>query len=321
MRDGGSMAEISVIVPVYNVAKYLRDCLESIVNQQFHNIEIILVDDGSKDISGDICDEYAKMDERIKVIHKENGGLSEARNDGLKISTSKYVGFVDSDDRIDLDFYSKLYETIQKEKCDIAVAAIQHFSDDKLLHLRNINGERVYSREEAMKELLLSQHISNSVCNKLFKKELFDKINFPVGRLYEDEYVTYKVFDQVDRVSMIKNTCYYYRYNDESITHARFSEREFDRIYASLDKIKFCEEKYPELKSYARCYLVYDCISTLSKMKKYDKRYDQIILNNVRRHLFCYLQGENSMVSKIFAIIAAISPQVSIFCLKVIKKN
>lgn len=315
------MAEISIIVPVYNVARYLRSCLESIINQQFCDIEIILVDDGSKDISGNICDEYAKRDKRIKVIHKKNEGLSEARNEGIKIATSEYIGFVDSDDKIDLDFYFKLYKSLKEGESDIAVAGIQHFSDDKMLNLRTVEKAGVYSKEEAMRELLFSQHISNSVCNKLFKRELFGEISFPVGKLYEDEYVTYKVFDKANKVSIIKNTCYYYRYNNESITHSEFSEREFDRIYASLDKIKFCKEKYPQLKKYARCYLVYDCISALSKMKYYKKMYNQVILNNIRGNLFCYLRGDNSIFSKLFATVASISPRFALIGLKIIKRH
>jgi hypothetical protein len=120
------MAKVSVIVPVYNVEKYLKQCLDSIVDQTLEDLEIVLVDDGSVDSSGTICDEYAKKDTRIRVIHKENGGLSDARNAGLKYVTSPYVGFIDSDDYIDLDFYCGLLKQMEADNTSIGVAAIAH---------------------------------------------------------------------------------------------------------------------------------------------------------------------------------------------------
>lgn len=313
------MPNISVIVPVYNVEQYLSSCLDSIINQYFSDIEIILVDDGSKDRSGKICDEYAQKDKRIKVIHKQNGGLSDARNTGLRVASSELVGFVDSDDKIDLDYYQKLYSAIREDGSDIAVAAIQHFTEQTTLYFRSVDRCQVYYKYEAMKELLISQHISNSVCNKLFKKCLFEEICFPVGKLYEDEYVTYKIFDRARTISMLNNTCYHYRFNDTSITHAKFTEKELDRVYASLEKISFCHTKYPKLERYARCYLVYDCISALSKMDGYNNKYDKLIKNNIRKNIFVYLKGVNSTVSKVFAILAAVSPAFAILCLKFIK--
>lgn len=315
------MPKVSIIVPVYNVEQYICSCLESIINQKFSDIEIILVDDGSKDRSGIICDEYARKDARIKVIHKKNGGLSDARNVGLKVATSEFIGFIDSDDQIDLDFYQKLYMAIKKDNSDIAVASIQHFSGEKLLYLRAVDECKSLSKYDAMKELLISQRISNSVCNKLFSRKLFEGILFPVGKLYEDEYVTYKVFDKARNVSILNNTCYYYRYNIESITHAKFTEREFDRIYASLEKIVFCQINYPKLEKYARCYLVYDCISALSKMKHYDKKYNTLIRENIRKNIIIYLKGLNSITSKAFAILSAVSPSLAVFCLKLMKHH
>ena len=271
------MAKVSVIVPVYNVEKYLKQCLDSIVDQTLEDLEIVLVDDGSVDSSGTICDEYAKKDTRIRVIHKENGGLSDARNAGLKYVTSPYVGFIDSDDYIDLDFYCGLLKQMEA--------------------------------------------ISNSVCNKLFETALFEGVEFPKGKLYEDEYVTYILFHRCKAVSVRTDVLYYYRSNPDSITHAKFSDRELDRIYASLEKIEFCKTEYPEYWNSAVCYLVYDCICALEKMESYDKRYDGVIRSNIRKNILIYLKGKNSLKSRIFALLAAISPTMAVTAANIRKEK
>lgn len=314
------MAEISVIVPVYNVEAYLRECVESIIHQSFADLEIILVDDGSKDNSGNICNQYAEKDKRVRVIHKENGGLSDARNCGLKVATSEFISFIDSDDYIDIDFYSVLLQAVREQNSDIAVSAICHFVSAEKLKIRKIDKAKLCYRDEAMKELIISKRISNSVCNKLFRRKLFEDIYFPVGKLYEDEYVTYKLFHKAQKVSIINSTYYYYRYNYNSITHSPFTEKELDRIYASEIKMQFYRKVYPELTGYAACYLVYDCISVLRKMKCYDKKYDKVILKNIRRNLGIFLRGDNSSVAKMFALISAISPTLAVRCSGLIKK-
>ncbi|MDQ0152990.1 glycosyltransferase involved in cell wall biosynthesis [Moryella indoligenes] len=315
------MPKISVIVPVFNVEKYLKDCLDSIIKQSIQDIEIILVDDGSEDSSGQICDQYAEIDDRIKVIHKTNGGLSDARNCGLRVASAQYVGFIDSDDCVDLNFYEKLYHSIKNSKSEIAVSAIWHFDGNKKLKLRQISENTVFSRPDAMKELLISKRISNSVCNKLFEKKLFDDILFPAGKLYEDEFVTYRVFDRANFISVINETCYHYRYNVDSITHSAFNDRELDRIKASQIKIDFCKVYYPELQNYAKRYLVYDCISALAKMEYYSgEKYNRIIRDNIRRYFFVYMGGSNSFPSKLYAGLAAISPKIVVMFRGLIKR-
>ena len=252
------MAKVSVIVPVYNVEKYLKQCLDSIVDQTLEDLEIVLVDDGSVDSSGTICDEYAKKDTRIRVIHKENGGLSDARNAGLKYVTSPYVGFIDSDDYIDLDFYCGLLKQMEADNTSIGVAAIAHVYPNGSMRVRKLEKNQRLDRKAAMGELIYSQNISNSVCNKLFETALFEGVEFPKGKLYEDEYVTYILFHRCKAVSVRTDVLYYYRSNPDSITHAKFSDRELDRIYASLEKIEFCKTEYPEYWNSAVCYLVYD---------------------------------------------------------------
>ena len=164
---------ISVIVPVYNVEKYLDKCIQSIVDQTYTNLEIILVDDGSPDNSGAICDEWAEKDNRIKVIHKANGGLSDARNAGLDIATGEYIAFVDSDDYIELDFYDKLYNVIKATNCDISICNLRKVYENNNVSVNNCDTFEIteYSTTEAM-SALIDDKIRQVVWNKLYKADI-----------------------------------------------------------------------------------------------------------------------------------------------------
>lgn len=313
---------ISIIVPVYNTEKYVQCCIESLMKQTYNALEIIIINDGSVDKSLAICEELAKKDLRIKIFTKSNGGLSDARNFGIKKATGDYLGFVDSDDYVSKDMYEKLFKGIIQNGADIAVSAINQVNElGDILKIRSIEEkEKVLTKYTGMEELLFSQRISNSVCNKLFKRELFDDLEFPVGKLYEDEYVTYILFDKSNKIYVCDDAYYYYRYNDSSITHSEFSTREFDRIIASEQKIEFCNTKYPKLVHLAEKYLVYDAIIALSKMKVYEKSYDRYIKKNIRKYLIVFLEGRNSMKAKAFAVIAAINPNLASWFFRKIDK-
>jgi len=182
---------ISIIIPVYNVEKYLERCVKSVINQTYKNLEIILVDDGAKDNSGKMCDELSKLDSRIKVIHKENGGLSDARNFGLKIATGDYIGFVDSDDYIADDMYETLYHTIKNNNADISIVSFYEMYKEKVIGVRDSGNLEILSKQEAMKELLIDTKIQSYAWNKLFKKELFNDLKFPTGKNFEDIELLY----------------------------------------------------------------------------------------------------------------------------------
>ena len=305
--------KISVVVPVYNVEKYLPRCLDSLVGQTLEEIEIILVNDGSTDRSGEICRAYAERDERIRVYSKQNGGLSDARNYGLGQATAGVVGFVDSDDYVDGDMFRTLLEIKEKARCEIAVGGVKMVTNDGAEYQRRaVEKEGVLNRRDAMEELLRSKRITNSVCNKIFDASLFEKIDFPVGKLYEDEYVTYRLFDCAEKVVLTNRVFYYYRANPDSITRKPFSEREFDRIYASEIKVGYIADQYPDLVEYAQRYLVYDCVMALSKMKEYKKAYDGLTRDNIRKHLWCFLRGDYALGTKAFALAAACSPGLAV---------
>ena len=192
--------KISVIIPVYNVEKYLRKCIDSVINQTYHNLEIILIDDGSLDNCGSICDEYCVIDERIRVIHKSNGGLSDARNAGLDIACGEYIGFVDSDDWIDPEMFEQLHKDLKSTGKDISVCGyLREYEQNKLVRVvGNDTHENILlmTPQEAMNELLEDDIIRNHMWNKLYRAKIFENVRFPLGRNFEDVLIQYKLFEK-----------------------------------------------------------------------------------------------------------------------------
>ena len=210
-------AKISVIVPIYKVEKYLKKCVDSIINQTYTNLEIILVEDGSPDNSGKICDEYAKKDGRIKVIHKENCGLSDARNVGIEQATGDYIATVDSDDYIDVDFIEVLYNIIKEFDADMSVCSACIVQEDDSPKFSNGQQAYVMNGKEAIHALICDKTISVNAWDKLYKKELFKGIKYPKGLLYEDLATTYKLIDRCQRVCVTDAKKYAYVQRKSSI--------------------------------------------------------------------------------------------------------
>lgn len=229
---------ISIIVPVYNVDKYIENCIQSIINQTYKNLEIILIDDGSTDKSGAICDKYSKIDNRIKVIHKINGGLSEARNVGLDIARGDYIGFVDSDDYIHPQMYELLYKNLIGTSADISI--IKHIRKEEELGLGDINSKKLYSNLEAIENILKKDSgIFIASCNKLYKKEIFNGLRFTIGKIYEDFIIAPFVLYKAKKIVYTPVNLYFYRRTENSITTANFSIKNLDIIFASNNFLKF----------------------------------------------------------------------------------
>lgn len=231
---------VSIIVPIYNVEKYIKECIDSIINQTYKNLEIILVDDGSPDICPKICDEYSKKDKRIKVIHKENGGLSSARNAGLDVAKGEYVSFIDSDDVVDEKFIETLYNLCIENNCDISECDFTRFEEEVIKSdvEPNIN---VYTNKEMQLRIYSDFYIRTIiVCNKLFKKYLYDDIRFPIGKIHEDEFTTYKIFHACKlHICTTSEVLYFYRYNAASITRKKFNVKRFDALEAYEERMSF----------------------------------------------------------------------------------
>ena len=230
--------KISIIVPIYNVEKYLKRCLDSIINQTYKNMEIILVNDGSKDDSLKICKEYTKKDKRIILIDQENAGLSMARNNGIDKATGDYIGFVDSDDVISLYMYDYLIKSIKESNSDISLCLFKSFNKD--IKFSNNYKNISLGKENAIRELLIDRKIPSHANDKLFKKELFNGIRFPKGKKYEDIPVIYKLFLKANNISLVDTELYGYYLRDDSITGNY-------NIETNKDFIEAVNKRYDEL--------------------------------------------------------------------------
>lgn len=230
-------AKISVIVPIYKVENYLDRCVQSILNQTYQNLEIILVDDGSPDRCPAMCDAYAQKDSRVKVIHKQNGGLSDARNAGIDIADGDYLGFVDSDDYIHKDMYAQLMKSCMEYDCDIAVCAIEKFSGRALGKLQDRTEAELYEKDEIFNALLKVHDVEMIVAwNKLYKKDTFAGVRYPVGKIHEDEFTTYKALGKCRKVVYINQPLYFYLQREDSIMGKGFSARSLDRLEALKER-------------------------------------------------------------------------------------
>ena len=243
---------ISIVVPVYNVGNYLDKCIETIIKQTYKNIEIILVDDGSKDNSGSKCDEWKNKDKRIKVIHKVNGGLSSARNAGIEVAVGKYINFIDSDDYIDLRMIEILYNAIYRNEADISICNRYYVFEDGKKYLRYPNKKNVLEMdsEEAIFELNNYKNFDMSAWAKLYKKELFENIRFPEGKLSEDFYIMYLLFDKAEKIVYNSEPLYYYLQRKGSISKNK--KLNFDFVEAAYEQMMYVEKKYPKLKPCVR---------------------------------------------------------------------
>ena len=238
------MPKISVIIPVYNVEKYLNQCFDSVLNQTVKDIEIICVNDGSKDASSDILKEYASKDERFLVINQSNQGLSVARNNGLNAANGDYVAFLDSDDYIlSNDYFEKLYNACEKYNADVSVASIIRGNDKKSDYIFKIDKEEVAS-SYIDKLLMCDVPDTNYVWNKLYKREsLLDTgIVFPAGRLYEDLYYTHKVLYYIDKVVSVPDVSVFYRKRSDSIVKTKNIQADIDREAGDKEIHSFFEK-------------------------------------------------------------------------------
>ncbi len=255
---------ISVIVPVFKVEPWLERCVDSIRNQTYRNLEIILVDDGSPDRCGEMCDLFAREDNRIKVVHRENGGLSAARNTGLDICHGEYIGFVDSDDYIHPEMYYRLYDDIctfgtklafcQTLMCYESIATFPLIKDSAI----SLSGEEIL--EKSLREIIWF-----SACTKLYHRSLFEGLRFPEGRVNEDYPITMHIFDRCDRIVVNHNKLYAYCKRRGSITTTPLNERSFDQVLSAEEVHAFIRETHPEYSCFSARILLSSCLGLLLK--------------------------------------------------------
>lgn len=274
------MEKISVIVPVYNVEKYIHKCVDSILNQTYQNIEVILVDDGSPDACGSICDEYAKNDSRVIVVHKENGGLSDARNAGLDIATGEYIAFVDSDDWIEPDAYEYLIKNAIRYKVKMAVGGVKVFDEKYNKYRKNYDiieiEEKVLGKEEYIKNVFCSIW---AAWDKIYHKSIFDLIRFPKGEFNEDEAIMLDQIEYCDTIFLSNKPIYvHYVRASESITAAEFNIKKIAWYEHSKANLDYIARKHPKLREYAEIRYFTSLLWCLNNMTRDKKIYKKQIL-------------------------------------------
>lgn len=253
------MSMISVIVPVYKVEAYLDKCISSIVRQTYTNLEIILVDDGSPDRSGEICDRWAAKDDRIRVIHQENAGGGTARNVALDAARGELIAFVDSDDYIAPDMYEHLYGLLN-QGADIAECAHMDVLDDNAIFEGAGSLVRSYTAQEAMAEHIQDRIFRQLIWNKLYRRELIGDIRFPVGKKIDDEFFTYQVIGSARTLIRSEKICYAYRQQETSVMHSMGAQKRLQAVEAKVQRHKYVQEKFLELEALSLKDLWFTCI-------------------------------------------------------------
>lgn len=267
------MPKISIIIPIYNVENYLERCIKSVINQSLDDLEIILVNDGSTDSSGEMCDNFANEDKRIKVIHKKNGGLSSARNEGLKYATSDLVGFIDSDDWISSDMYEYLWNLQEKNDADI-VSCNYMLAYDYPTKIKNAKiKEYVFTRNEALKKYLelgaFSRINDYSAWKKLYKKKLFSDVEFPDGMLFEDMPTNFRLIQKCSKYVYSTKICYFYFQNSVSITRNQYSKRHNDLIKSSEMIGLYAKKEDNDIQKLAKILRIKSYFSLLTKVVRF----------------------------------------------------
>ena len=316
---------ISVIVPVYNVEPYLNQCVSSIVNQTYKDLEIILVNDGSTDNSGKICEQWGKKDTRITVVNQSNGGLSCARNTGIQLAQGEYISFIDSDDFIKPTYFEYLYRLLKSVNADISVCQVDNINDDgtsrkntKITILKPL----LVGSNECMSQFLSDTAIDTTAWRKLYRKELFDKngIKYPVGKYHEDVYTTYKLIANANKVIIGEERLYCYRHRRGSIINSKFSSKHLDSVKGKIERLKYIESRFPNLKNKATPGIIYSANQCVLKMlnskdiPKADIKYLQQVYNT---YSITYIKASNGILQKLFTIASWLN--LSLF-LKILQK-
>lgn len=318
---------VSIIVPVYKVEDYLQECVESLLNQTFDQIEIILVDDGSPDNCGILCDEYQKKYSNVVVIHKKNGGLSSARNAGLKIAQGEYIGFVDSDDYVNKNMIKVLYEACEKHGTKMSACNYFYVIDEKIQYEKETNNIQKLSSEEFFERLISTQNRIEMVAwNKLYHRSIFDCVPtpFPEGKLFEDLGSMYKLVFTAGNIAYVDSGLYYYRrFRNGAITTNHYSAREWDRIEFGDKMVEFIRVNAPNIYidalnfKFVNSYLsVVNCMIT---SKVYDSEMYKTIKKEIRNNRHNILIGKLGTIKKIQVLICGLSFNLYRILFKILK--
>ena len=276
---------VSVIVPIYKVEADLPNCVQSICNQTYTNLEIILVDDGSPDNCGQMCDEFAKNDTRIKVIHKVNGGLSQARNAGMRIMTGEYVTFVDSDDILELNFVEEMLKLIYKYEAQIAVCMNSTYNKNAIVNKKIVEketSEQCFDAVEATRNMLYQKGFDVAAWGKMYHKDTLQGISFPDGLIHEDIPTTYKALIRCQKVAFTTRELYCYQIREASIENQKFTIKKMDCIKTAQMMLEDISNNHPELLKAAQSRYVAANFHILAQIKN-DIPEKKMIINNIKQ--------------------------------------
>lgn len=305
---------VSIIVPVYNVEKHLEECVESLINQTYKDVEYIFVDDGSTDNCPQILDSYAEKYESIQVIHKLNGGLSAARNCGLLKACGDYVTFVDSDDYFDLSAVQTLIEAAEKTGADVVEARL---TSNKDLLAAGSGAVELIEKEELLKQFFSEKGFTVTACGQLYRRSLFNETCFPEGRIFEDYATTYKLVVAAKKIATVDKNLYYYRDNPNSITTVKFSKKRMEYFIAGDEVVWFCKGNYRKLLRHVKnrnCRYAIAFFGQVCKAGCKDKAVFNELVKRVRKRIIPYLFSHYKPLSKIFGILVCVCPHL-VLCL------
>lgn len=308
---------ISVLLPIYNVEKYLEKCMDSLLNQTYKNLEIIMIDDGATDSCPNMCDSYKEMDNRIKVYHKKNGGLSDARNYGIERATGEYITYVDPDDYVDSDYIDYLYKLAVKYDSKMSVCQSKvHYNNGKIKE-RGSTGAEVIGAEKCIERMLYHDVIDTSAWGKLYRRDLFDGVLYPEGKLFEDMGTTYKLMMKCDNIAVGYESKYHYIFHNNSIANGLFKPSKMDLLEMTDEMAENVSQKYPELADATLRRRVYARLSTINQMLNtngYEHERNEMI-SFVGEHRKAILKNPKSPKrDKIAVILLAISYRLYRLC-------
>lgn len=272
---------VSIIVPIYNVEKYLNRCIESIVRQKYKCLEIILVDDGSPDQCPHICDEWCKKDSRIRVIHKSNGGLSDARNAGVSIATGEYIAFVDSDDWIHELYVEQLYRAVKEYNVGISACDVRWVHTEIHNNISSNPVVQVYETEQALNTLINGKIFRAVVWNKLYHRDLLYGEQFEIGRYHEDEFFTYRILGKVQKMAFINEELYYYFQREGSIMNS-ISYKHLDSLDAYIERIRYFENNFPSLYKIDKMRFCVSCINFYQESFKLEEKEKKQCMSRIK---------------------------------------
>ena len=310
-----NMEKISIVIPIYQVEDYLKRCIDSVLSQTYSNLQIILVDDGSKDKCSEICDLYSKKDSRIEVIHKSNGGLSDARNAGIKRATGKWIAFIDSDDFVNKYYIEHMYRAVIESNSDLVICGFKNFSEDLPHDKVKYVDPQIINRDDILNRIYSENHneyVESVVTwNKLYKTEVFKNINFPKGKIHEDEATTYKIYCEVNRIALLNENLYYYFQNLNGIMKRKFNINRLDYLDALYERYLFFKSNNMAKLSEKTINRLYIFIVDYANLKEEDvenyKLFNQTLKNKIFEYSPTLLKSDLRLKNKIRIILSLFS--------------